>query len=155
MEGAVGIDFCAPKAGALPGCATPRHEVPFNYSVLWRFLLARDIPHCLPDRSLYFAQHSSQIWFFFDWSLSMFFLRLIPGNNAPALNALSKSVPFRELRLPKCSSASIFDLRKRQTRDPNRLSSVFSGIAQSHGGSRRTHRRPQVGMPPKTLCVLS
>jgi hypothetical protein len=24
MEGAVGIEFCAPKAGALPGCATPR-----------------------------------------------------------------------------------------------------------------------------------
>jgi hypothetical protein len=26
-EGAVGVEFGAPKAGALPGCATPRHEV--------------------------------------------------------------------------------------------------------------------------------
>src|SRR5579883_1716564 len=30
----------APKAGALPGCATPRREVPSNYSVLSLFHLA-------------------------------------------------------------------------------------------------------------------
>src|SRR5258707_602059 len=28
----------APKAGALPGCATPRHEVPCNYRALLIFL---------------------------------------------------------------------------------------------------------------------
>ena len=26
MDGVVGVEFRAPKAGALPGCATPRHE---------------------------------------------------------------------------------------------------------------------------------
>ncbi len=36
--------YCAPKAGALPGCATPRHEVAFNYRALSRFLAAPITP---------------------------------------------------------------------------------------------------------------
>ena len=32
------MTYRAPKAGALPGCATPRHEVTSNYKALCRFL---------------------------------------------------------------------------------------------------------------------
>src|SRR6266705_3605795 len=31
MDGVVGVEGCAPKAGALPGCATPRQEL-LNHS---------------------------------------------------------------------------------------------------------------------------
>src|ERR1700732_4210674 len=34
MDGVVGVECRAPKAGALPGCATPRHEVRKDYKVL-------------------------------------------------------------------------------------------------------------------------
>jgi hypothetical protein len=34
MDGVVGVECRAPKAGALPGCATPRHEVRKDYKAL-------------------------------------------------------------------------------------------------------------------------
>jgi len=41
MDGVVGVAGCAPKAGALPGCATPRQCVRPNYRALRRFAAAR------------------------------------------------------------------------------------------------------------------
>ncbi len=34
MDGAVGVEFRAPKAGAVPGFATPRHEVRNDYKAV-------------------------------------------------------------------------------------------------------------------------
>jgi hypothetical protein len=39
MDGVVGVECRAPKAGALPGCATPRHEVNIHFKALSDFLL--------------------------------------------------------------------------------------------------------------------
>src|SRR5271156_5050007 len=36
MEGVVGVESCAPKAGALPGCATPRHLLRIDSTALLR-----------------------------------------------------------------------------------------------------------------------
>src|SRR5713226_3104217 len=41
MHGAAGVELRAPKAGALPGCATPRQYVRPNYRALRRFLAVR------------------------------------------------------------------------------------------------------------------
>jgi hypothetical protein len=38
MDGVVGVSFRAPKAGALPGCATPRHSLRINSTAFYGFL---------------------------------------------------------------------------------------------------------------------
>jgi hypothetical protein len=46
LNGAVGIGRYAPKAGALPGCATPRQETLSDYKRLptWKLLEEEQIP---------------------------------------------------------------------------------------------------------------
>src|SRR5579863_1389336 len=51
MKGVVGVELRAPKAGALPGCATPRHDVHLNFKALSTFRVNKSCEQETPAAS--------------------------------------------------------------------------------------------------------